>query len=96
MTVVTRVKVDKNDPAFATPTKPIGSFIEPEEVAAIKEANPDWILVEDSGRGFRRVVASPKPLEIAPERTETVKGPRFGVSGQLRRCGHRGLLYPRA
>ncbi len=62
-TVVTQVLVDKNDPAFQNPTKPIGTFMEKEE--AIRRAEEDgWTVVEDSGRGWRRVVASPIPKRI--------------------------------
>jgi carbamate kinase len=68
VTVVTRVKVDRNDAAFETPSKPIGSFFDSKEVVKIKKSNPDWMLIEDSGRGFRRVVASPKPLEIIEQK----------------------------
>ncbi|HJO95528.1 MAG TPA: carbamate kinase [Victivallales bacterium] len=64
VTMVTQVAVDKNDPAFATPTKPIGSFYSKEDAEKIKQKYPDWKLVEDAGRGYRRVVPSPKPLEI--------------------------------
>ncbi|MBN2561246.1 MAG: carbamate kinase [Phycisphaerae bacterium] len=62
-TVVTQVLVDAKDPAFERPTKPIGSFMD--EVAAEERRQKDgWNVVEDSGRGFRRVVASPAPKEI--------------------------------
>ncbi len=62
-TVVTQVLVDKNDPAFQNPTKPIGTFMEKEE--AMRRAQEDgWTVVEDSGRGWRRVVASPIPKRI--------------------------------
>ncbi len=62
-TVVTQVLVDKNDPAFQNPTKPIGTFMEKEE--AMRRAEEDgWTVVEDSGRGWRRVVASPIPKRI--------------------------------
>jgi len=64
VTLVTQVRVDPDDPAFKNPAKPIGTFYSSEEVEAIKKENPDWILIEDAGRGFRRVVPSPKPLEI--------------------------------
>jgi carbamate kinase len=64
VTLVTQVKVDKNDPAFKNPLKPIGSFYEFDEMEKIQEEHPDWTFVEDAGRGYRRVVASPKPLEI--------------------------------
>lgn len=67
-TVVTQVLVDKNDPAFAHPTKPIGPFYSEEE-AQQHQATSQWVLKEDSGRGWRRVVASPKPLRIVEEHT---------------------------
>ncbi len=62
-TVVTQVKVDKNDPAFQNPTKPIGGFME-EADAKKREADLGWNVVEDAGRGWRRVVASPMPKEV--------------------------------
>ena len=62
-TVVTQVKVDKNDKAFQTPTKPIGGFMEEAE-AKKREKELGWSVVEDSGRGWRRVVASPLPQEV--------------------------------
>ena len=61
-TVITQVRVDEDDPAFGHPDKPIGRFMTLEEV---HEAEKDgFTFVEDSGRGYRRVVASPKPREI--------------------------------
>ena len=62
-TVVTRVLVDADDPAFAKPSKPIGTFLD-EETARARQAKEGWNVVEDAGRGFRRVVASPRPREI--------------------------------
>ena len=62
-TVLTQVEVDQNDPAFANPTKPIGSFMTLEEAEDLK-ANRGYDFVEDAGRGYRRVVASPKPKHI--------------------------------
>jgi carbamate kinase len=62
-TVVTQVKVDKNDKAFQNPTKPIGGFMEEAE-AKKREAELGWNVVEDAGRGWRRVVASPIPQEV--------------------------------
>lgn len=62
-TVVTQVKVDKNDTAFQNPTKPIGGFMEEAE-AKKREKELGWNVVEDSGRGWRRVVASPIPQEV--------------------------------
>lgn len=64
VTVVTQVVVDKNDPAFLHPTKPIGPFYTKEEAEKI-EKEKGYTFVEDSGRGYRRVVASPNPIEIA-------------------------------
>ena len=65
VTVVTQVVVDKNDPAFKTPTKPIGSFYSEQEAQERKKQG--WDMVEDAGRGWRRVVASPMPSEIIEE-----------------------------
>ena len=62
-TVVTQVEVDRNDPAFQNPTKPIGSFYAKEEADRIMEET-GYSFVEDSGRGYRRVVPSPKPVSI--------------------------------
>jgi carbamate kinase len=62
-TVVTQVLVDKNDPAFQNPTKPIGGFMEENE-AKERAKNEGWTVVEDAGRGWRRVVPSPIPQEI--------------------------------
>ena len=63
-TIVTRVVVDSKDPGFQNPTKPIGSFFSKEKMEEMRENYPDWRFVEDSGRGFRKVVASPVPEEI--------------------------------
>lgn len=62
-TVLTQVEVDPNDPAFANPTKPIGSFMTREEAERMI-AERGYDVVEDAGRGYRRVVASPKPAGI--------------------------------
>lgn len=64
VTVVTQVEVDKNDPGFAHPTKPIGEFFSESQRDELQKANPDWRFVEDAGRGYRRVVASPEPKRI--------------------------------
>ncbi|MDX9848945.1 MAG: carbamate kinase [Anaerolineaceae bacterium] len=61
--VVTQTVVDRNDEAFQHPTKPIGSFMGEEE-ANRRAAEDGWVVVEDAGRGWRRVVASPKPVDI--------------------------------
>lgn len=62
-TVITQVRVDPDDPAFDEPAKPIGTFMEEEEAQRRKEEE-GWNVVEDAGRGWRRVVASPLPEEI--------------------------------
>ena len=62
-TVLTQVEVDPNDPAFENPTKPIGAFMTKEEADRMV-AERGYTVVEDSGRGWRRVVASPKPQSI--------------------------------
>jgi carbamate kinase len=62
-TVITQVLVDRNDPAFQKPSKPIGSFMS-EGDARQKMSQESWTMVEDAGRGWRRVVASPKPKRI--------------------------------
>lgn len=62
-TIVTQVEVDPDDPAFKNPSKPIGSFMT-EEQALRRRDIEGWDVVEDSGRGWRRVVASPKPKRI--------------------------------
>ena len=63
MTLVTQVIVNKNDPSFQNPTKPIGPFYTKEEARKIQEER-DWKMVEDSGRGYRLVVPSPIPEQI--------------------------------
>jgi carbamate kinase len=63
VTLVTQVLVDKRDPAFQNPTKPIGSFMR-EPDARAKIDTEGWVMVEDAGRGWRRVVPSPKPQAI--------------------------------
>jgi carbamate kinase len=63
ITVVTQVLIDKNDPALQNPSKPIGSFYKEEE-ARVKMAREGWKMVEDAGRGWRRVVPSPLPQAI--------------------------------
>ena len=62
VTVITQVLVDKDDPAFQKPTKPIGGFMD--EPEAKRRQEQGWSVVEDAGRGWRRVVASPMPKEI--------------------------------
>ena len=62
--VVTQVLVDAENPAFGKPSKPIGSFFGEDRVDRVRREHPDWTLVSDAGRGYRRVVASPMPKEI--------------------------------
>jgi carbamate kinase len=62
-TVITQVLVDRNDPAFEHPSKPIGGFMDEAE-AKRRQTDLSWSVVEDAGRGWRRVVASPLPKEV--------------------------------
>jgi len=65
-TVVTETLVDRNDPAFKNPSKPIGSFMD--EQTALQHRDADgWSVMEDAGRGWRRVVASPRPVRIVQQ-----------------------------
>lgn len=68
LTVITQVEVDKEDPAFKNPTKPIGTFYTKEEADKIS-LEKGYIMKEDAGRGYRRVVASPVPKKIVEIRT---------------------------
>lgn len=63
VTVLTQVIVNENDPAYATPSKPVGPFYT-KEVALAKHREFGWNIVEDAARGYRRVVASPEPVAI--------------------------------
>ena len=63
VTLVTQVVVDENDPGFKNPSKPIGGFHTLEEANEM-EKSKGYIMVEDSGRGYRRVVPSPKPVDV--------------------------------
>lgn len=67
VTLITQVEVDARDPAFQNPTKPIGSFFSQEEALQLEKQG--YILKEDAGRGYRRVVASPKPIDIIEKET---------------------------
>lgn len=62
VTIVTQTRVDEHDPAFQNPTKPIGGFMTEEEARRFEADG--WTVIEDAGRGWRRVVASPKPQAI--------------------------------
>ncbi len=61
--VLTRVRVEESDPAFANPTKPVGPFYDAGRAKAL-ESERGWAVKEDAGRGWRRVVPSPRPLEV--------------------------------
>lgn len=68
-TVVTQVVVDENDPAFRNPTKPIGAFYDEETAKAMMAAESGLHMADDSGRGWRRFVPSPKPIDIAERKS---------------------------
>lgn len=67
-TVVTQVVVSTDDPAFQNPTKPIGPFYSEQEAIEIQERDPEITIREDAGRGYRRVVPSPEPIEIVEKK----------------------------
>lgn len=69
-TVITQVIVDKDDTAFQNPTKPVGAFYTKEEADRLSQEK-NYIMKEDAGRGYRRVVASPLPIDVAEK--ETIK-----------------------
>ncbi|MCG8508596.1 MAG: hypothetical protein MI741_05140, partial [Rhodospirillales bacterium] len=62
ISLVTQILVDRNDPAFELPDKPIGDFFSEDQLPDLLDQHPNWTLMEDSGRGYRRVVPSPTPL----------------------------------
>lgn len=68
-TVVTQVVVDENDPAFRNPTKPIGAFYDEDTAKAMMAAESGLHMADDSGRGWRRFVPSPKPIDIAERKS---------------------------
>ncbi|KRN81495.1 carbamate kinase [Ligilactobacillus acidipiscis] len=63
-TIVTQTIVDQNDEAFHAPSKPIGPFYSKAKVIAYQKEHPGYVFAEDAGRGYRRVVASPRPINI--------------------------------
>ncbi|MGB4705555.1 MAG: carbamate kinase [Candidatus Saccharicenans sp.] len=65
-TIITQVVVDKDDPAFRHPTKPVGPFY-PKFRAQQLARQKKWTMVEDAGRGYRKVVPSPRPIDIVPK-----------------------------
>lgn len=81
VTLVTQTLVDKNDKAFSNPTKPIGTFYSEEEAKEL-EATKGYTMKEDSGRGYRRVVPSPKPIDIVEkEAVESLVGKAVIICG---------------
>ncbi|MBF8176844.1 MAG: carbamate kinase family protein [Burkholderiaceae bacterium] len=64
ITLITRVEVAADDINFSNPTKPIGAFFSEQQRDVLMQEHPDWKFVEDSGRGYRRVVASPVPVKV--------------------------------
>ncbi len=70
VTIVSQMVVDKDDPSFKNPTKPIGNFYDKEYADAAMAKDPTVVFKEDAGRGYRRVVPSPKPVDIV-EKTAT-------------------------
>ncbi len=66
VTLVTQVVVDRDDPAFASPTKPVGPFYTKYRAQALAKEKK-WTMVEDAGRGYRKVVPSPRPIDVVPK-----------------------------
>ncbi|MEW6368164.1 MAG: carbamate kinase [Acidobacteriota bacterium] len=64
LTIVSQVEVRGDDPAFGNPTKPVGPFYTREEADEVRKRFPDWTIIEDAGRGYRRVVPSPAPVKV--------------------------------
>jgi len=81
VTLVTPVVVDRNDPAFEHPTKPVGPFYTKYRAQQLAREKK-WAMVEDAGRGYRKVVPSPKPIDIVPKWTisELVQAGRVVVA----------------
>ena len=66
-TLITQVVVDREDPAFDSPSKPIGPFYSQYRASTLKRQK-NWTMIEDAGRGYRKVVPSPKPIDVVPKR----------------------------
>jgi len=80
VTVVTQIEVNRDDPSFAHPAKPIGSFYDRQRSQNLQKDHPDWVFIHDAGRGYRRAVASPMPVRIIElEAIETLAGHGFCV-----------------
>ena len=88
LTIITQVEVSKDDKAFSNPTKPIGSFVSEQEAKDIMAAKPELIFKEDAGRGWRRVVPSPLPIDIVERNaiTEAVEKDNIVIA-----CGGGGI-----
>ena len=86
VTVISRVVVDKHDKAFERPTKPIGPFYSKEDADKLKRQRPDLTIIEDAGRGYRRVVPSPDPKIIAE---------RNAIRALVDARGHRRRMWRR-
>jgi carbamate kinase len=82
VTVVTQVVVDRKDPAFQNPSKPIGTFYTKERAKELQKEHLDWVIIDDAGRGYRRIVPSPVPVEIVEQDAiETLVRKGFSVVG---------------
>jgi carbamate kinase len=82
VTVVTQVVVDRKDPAFQNPSKPIGTFYTKERAKELQKEHPDWVIIDDAGRGYRRIISSPMPVEIVEQDAiETLVRKGFSVVG---------------
>jgi carbamate kinase len=66
VTLITQVVVDREDPAFVNPSKPIGPFYSQYRASMLKRQK-NWKMIEDAGRGYRKVVPSPKPIDVVPK-----------------------------
>lgn len=86
-TVVTQVKVDPEDPAFANPSKPVGPFYTKREAAGMQK-DLGWTMKEDAGRGFRRLVPSPRPVEVV-EQDQVAQ--LVGMGNAVIACGGGGI-----
>lgn len=80
-TILTQVVVDKEDPAFQNPTKPIGPFYTQYRAQQLMKEKK-WTMIEDAGRGWRKVVPSPRPIDIIPKRviSELVRSGRIVIA----------------